>query len=232
MNDQIITILNHIPLGTGLLIIVGLISLLIGILKKAKKYKDMYDKEIREKLIKEEEKKEDAENYKKKVDDVSSSLNNMTISIDKMGENIKQFENNISSGINQFEFSVNSKLELMDEEIKSNHILNKKNIDSLGLEIEKHTITLNKLETSLSATNDNVSLLIESDKEDIKAYITNEYNKWMEKEYIDLITLQSIEARFSKYIEEKGNGFVKKLMNGIRSLPTEPPKEHKRRKDD
>ena len=54
MNEQIITILNYIPLGTGLIIIVGLISLLIGILKKAKKYKDMYDKEKIEKVIKED----------------------------------------------------------------------------------------------------------------------------------------------------------------------------------
>ena len=80
---------------------------------------------------------------------------------------------------------------------------------------------------SLDSTNKNVSLLIESDKEDIKAYITDEYNKWSEKEYIDLISLQSIEARYAKYVEEKGNGFVKKLMTEIRNLPTEPPNKHK-----
>ena len=209
MNNQIISYLNHFQLGTALVIITGFIGGIFAFYKKAKKYKTMYDNEMKGKIIKEEHEKNEEENYKKKVDDVYSNIEIITKSIEQMSDDIKQFESNVKN------------------ELKENASLNKKNIDSLSLEIEKHTVALNKVELSLDSTNKNVSLLIESDKEDIKAYITDEYNKWSEKEYIDLISLQSIEARYAKYVEEKGNGFVKKLMTEIRNLPTEPPNKHK-----
>lgn len=68
-----------------------------------------------------------------------------------------------------------------------------------------------------------INLLVESDKDDIKAFITREYHYFCEqKGWIDDYSMDCIEKRYTHYIEEKGNSFVQQLMEALRSLPRKP----------
>ena len=74
--------------------------------------------------------------------------------------------------------------------------------------------------TQVSNLTNKIDILVESDKDDIKAFITREYHYFCEqKGWIDDYSMDCIEKRYSHYVEEKGNSFVKTLMNEIRQLP-------------
>ena len=77
----------------------------------------------------------------------------------------------------------------------------------------------------VSSLTDKINLLVESDKDDIKAFITREYHYFCEqKGWIDDYSMDCIERRYNHYVEEKGNSFVKELMEHLRALPRKPPK--------
>lgn len=76
----------------------------------------------------------------------------------------------------------------------------------------------------LSNLNDKVNLLVNSDKDDIKAFITREHHYFCyQKKWIDDYSLDCIERRFEHYKKEKGNSFIARLMEEIRNLPKNPP---------
>lgn len=83
---------------------------------------------------------------------------------------------------------------------------------------------------TFEALNNQINMLVESDKEDIKAYITEKHHFFVyEKGWIDDYSMECIEKRFAIYEREHGNSFVAGLMNEIRVLPKCPPAdvEHK-----
>jgi hypothetical protein len=62
--------------------------------------------------------------------------------------------------------------------------------------------------------------LIQSDKEDIKAFITNRYRYFAKTlGYIDEFSLNAIEVRYARYKKEGGNTFVDDLMTELRKIP-------------
>lgn len=74
-------------------------------------------------------------------------------------------------------------------------------------------------EEKLSELTNKINLLIESDKEDIKSYITEKHHYFCyEKGSIDDYSLDCLEKRFKHYTEEKGNSFVEDLMEEVRTL--------------
>lgn len=71
-----------------------------------------------------------------------------------------------------------------------------------------------------------IKILTESDKEDIKAFITQQHHYFCyEKGYIDTQSLECCINRFNTYEREGGNSFVHKLMDQIKALPTMPPQQ-------
>jgi ABC-type multidrug transport system fused ATPase/permease subunit len=86
---------------------------------------------------------------------------------------------------------------------------------------------LNEIHTLMSASKENqekmqatIDLLIESDKDDIKSWITEKHHYFCyEKGYIDDYNLDCMEKRYKHYISEHGNSFVGELMNEVRALP-------------
>lgn len=65
-----------------------------------------------------------------------------------------------------------------------------------------------------------VQLLTQSDRDDIKAWITEKHHYFCyDQTWIDDYSLDCIEKRFKHYEEEGGNSFVKDLMNDLRALP-------------
>ena len=65
-----------------------------------------------------------------------------------------------------------------------------------------------------------IQILIDSDKDDIKSWITEKHHYFCyELGYIDDYNYQCIEARYKHYKDEKGNTFIDGFMEDIRALP-------------
>lgn len=80
-----------------------------------------------------------------------------------------------------------------------------------------------KMSESINKLSANVELLIDSDKDDIKSFITKEYHYFVEqKGWIDKFSFDCIEKRFNHYKDEGGNSFIEDLMSELRQLPKQP----------
>lgn len=90
--------------------------------------------------------------------------------------------------------------------------------------------SLDKIEKSIDKITDKVNILMESDKDDIKSFITREHHYFCyQKGWIDDYSLDCLEKRFLHYKREKGNSFIEQLMNEIRALPKRPLTDEKYR---
>lgn len=86
---------------------------------------------------------------------------------------------------------------------------------------------ITKLIENQKQTNDTVGemaktlqVLVDSDKDDIKAFITQQHHHFCYKVgYIDDYSLDCIEKRYKHYKDEGGNSFIADFMSEIRSLP-------------
>lgn len=75
-------------------------------------------------------------------------------------------------------------------------------------------------EKNLNEIMNSIQLLLKSDKDDIKAWITEKHHFYCyEKRHIDDYSLDCIEKRYAHYQDEGGNSFVEDLMKDIRKLP-------------
>lgn len=86
-----------------------------------------------------------------------------------------------------------------------------------GHELEKQVNHIK--DDVLVALKENVDMLLDSDKESIKAYITKEYQYWMNQGFIDIYSLNVLDERFRKYTKEKGNTFVADMRKELHNLP-------------
>lgn len=99
----------------------------------------------------------------------------------------------------------------------------KEPIDKTYSEKEVRTKMLNTLEShnqQIEKMSKAIDILIASDKDDIKSWITEKYHYFCyELGYIDDYNYQCIEARYKHYKEEDGNTFIDSFMEDIRALP-------------
>lgn len=80
---------------------------------------------------------------------------------------------------------------------------------------EQQKVTDKKIEKIINA----IDLLTQSDKDDIKAWITEKHHYFCyEKQQIDDYSLDCIEKRYNHYKDEGGNSFIDDLMSDLRSL--------------
>lgn len=87
-----------------------------------------------------------------------------------------------------------------------------------------------KFEKAFEKVNTQIEMLIESDKEDIKAFITSQHHHFVyDKGWVDDYSMECLEKRFAIYEREHGNSFVEGLMNEIRALPKRPPADIERK---
>ena len=99
------------------------------------------------------------------------------------------------------------------EEIKSLIVENKKQMNEFS-NIQAQTIN------EIQHLKENITNLTASDKDDIKAWITEKHHHFCyDIKYIDDYSLDCIEKRYAHYVDEGGNSFIGKLMEEIRNLP-------------
>ncbi len=86
--------------------------------------------------------------------------------------------------------------------------------------------SVEKVTNSVDKIGDKVDLLIASDKDAIKAFITREHHYFCyQKGWIDDYSLDCLERRYAHYVEENGNSFVSDLMMEVRALPKRSPQD-------
>lgn len=68
-----------------------------------------------------------------------------------------------------------------------------------------------------------IQLLLDSDKDDIKSWITEKHHyHCYDVGWIDTYTMECLEKRFDHYQAEGGNSFIEGFMNDLRKLPKIP----------
>ena len=99
------------------------------------------------------------------------------------------------------------------EEIKGLIVENTKQMNEFS-NIQSQTID------EIQHLKENITNLTASDKDDIKAWITEKHHHFCyDIKYIDDYSLDCIEKRYAHYVDEGGNSFISKLMEEIRNLP-------------
>ena len=103
--------------------------------------------------------------------------------------------------------------------------------EKMNKRIENGEIFMNELrehqkqnDETLQDLSKKIDTLVESDRDDIKAYITKEHHKFCyDKGWIDDFSLDCLEKRFKHYADEGGNSFICGFMQELRALPKRPP---------
>lgn len=112
-------------------------------------------------------------------------------------------------GVVDFYDWAKNRLTKTTDKIYTDKEMQKKVLDTL----ESHNEQIEKMSKA-------INILIASDKDDIKAWITQQHHYFCyELGYIDDYNLQCIEARYIHYKEEDGNTFIDGFMKDIRNLP-------------
>lgn len=86
------------------------------------------------------------------------------------------------------------------------------------------TLKENQKETDkiLKDLSDKIDMLIDSDKDAIKAYITREHHFFCYQQgWIDDFSLDCLEKRYQHYSDQGGNSFIAGFMDELRSLPNQ-----------
>lgn len=105
-------------------------------------------------------------------------------------------------------------------------------IDTIKEDVDELKESKEDTNNSVDKINDSIAMLIESDKESIKAYVTERHHFFVyEHGWIDDYSMECLERRFLIYQHEHGNSFVEGLMDEIRALPKQPPEQYKHKFD-
>lgn len=92
--------------------------------------------------------------------------------------------------------------------------------ERLETAIEELKKSQTKMESEMQYVTKSIQILMDSDKDDIKAWITMQHHYFCyELGYIDDYNLDCLEKRYTHYEDEGGNSFVHELMEEIRALP-------------
>lgn len=111
--------------------------------------------------------------------------------------------------------------EYSEKENKTN-IENK--LDETNERIKELEISRKESKQEIANVNDKLDLLIESDKDDIKSWLTREHHYFCyQRGWIDDYSLECCERRYAHYKAEGGNTFITGFMTELRSLPKTPP---------
>lgn len=107
--------------------------------------------------------------------------------------------------------------------------------EQLQKRLEHGSEIMDKLQTNqeiideiLEDLSSKIDMLIESDKDDIKSFITREHHHFCyQVGWIDDFSLECIEKRYKHYTDEGGNSFIGGFMDELRALPKGDPADQK-----
>lgn len=203
MNNTIVDIFNNLGAGTFILIMIflgGVVSSVGFTLYKG--YKAI-ETRVRKNTTDEIEDDKQMTEIRDSITGINNQISTLTEGVSKLTQNQEEFIlqlHNVESKLDEKSIAA----DLSDEALRNR-------IDSIS--------------AKLGQINEKQTMLIESDKINIRSKITEVYYTAMENEFIDPHTLQNLEEQYKKYLEENGNAFAGELMTELRKLPHTKPKE-------
>jgi methyl-accepting chemotaxis protein len=203
MEGTFIEFLNSIlpGLGIGLSVVVVLGGFILKGYKALKKQIADHDAEI---LKKAEEGRVDSE-FKDEMLQLAANLKNMNADFSSTIDNLNQ----------QMEVLSKTVSEIKESSDESDATLVEK--------MNQYETRQEEINAKIDAVHESMNLLIESDKESIRSFITLQYYECQEKGYIEVYVLQALEDRYEKYLIENGDSFIANLVKEMRKLPHVPP---------
>ena len=199
MDENLIRLLDNIGLGTFIGLVVSVVMFSVPIIKYLKEKKNAAKDKIKNEVLKEE----DEEKTKKDIETAISKIEGIDEKLDDHTNKIKEY--------------VDERIGLIETQVKANT----KYINHSKNEMENYRTRTEELLDIVKKTEENVKILIDSDKDTIYYIIMQTYRKCIDENEIDLSTLQNVERMYKKYIEEieDVDDFIEKLMNEMRELP-------------
>lgn len=91
--------------------------------------------------------------------------------------------------------------------------------DQFTVLYDETTTSFESIKATLKEHQDTLDLLIQSDKDDIRADIVEKHHYFMAQGYIDDFSIDAIERRYGHYKQEGGNSYITDLMHDLRKLP-------------
>lgn len=90
-------------------------------------------------------------------------------------------------------------------------------------EKEKNSVSLQQLAEKMDKITERLELLTESDKDDIRGWIVEKRNYYVEHpdEKIDNFIMDTIEKRYQHYRDEGGNSYISNMMEELRNMAKE-----------
>lgn len=80
----------------------------------------------------------------------------------------------------------------------------------------------------LAAVEERAKDLTESDKNDIRAWIVEQYHKfYVHQGWIDAFSADTIDKRYEDYKKEGGNSYIEQLMDRLHTLPMDPDRTNR-----
>lgn len=95
--------------------------------------------------------------------------------------------------------------------------------DKIQEDLIEQKIQITTMEKNVNQLTKSVTALVNSDRDAIKAYITEKHHYFVYKQkWIDDYSLECLERRYDHYKGYKGNSFVSQEMEELRDLPRQP----------
>lgn len=89
-------------------------------------------------------------------------------------------------------------------------------LSKIDKKLDDQDARFEKIETKLDD-------LTESDKNDIKGWIVEQYHKfYIDQGWIDAFSADTIDRRYNDYKKEGGNSYISTLMDRLHTLPMDP----------
>lgn len=213
MEQSFLDFLNNFgQLGTVIGVILGGSALITSLVVSFKKFKSKYDSTVIQKAIDDTEFKEFTEKMNKTVEEVEKlklNINELQAGYDKIIVELNNKINDVWAATIEYQ-----------DEVKDSS-------ENLENRMYKNTLSIDTIVNEITELKNKIKLLIQSDIENIKLFIMDNYYKIKEKGYAEMKLVEKIESRYSIYKQEiKGDPsaqYIERIMDEIRSMPPEPP---------
>lgn len=189
MESEALNILNNIGFGSAIAVIVFVGGLILSIKKALQKH----DEKIRESVQTESENTE----YKNTVEKISTLLDQVVADQKSMKTQLDSITKTIESDRKETD-DVDAKLEQR---------------------MDSYEDTLKDVSMKVDATLDKFDLLIESDKETMKAFIIGQFKEAQKDKCVDWLVMESIEQIYKTYLAENGDSFIRSIIVEMRTMP-------------
>ena len=196
------------PIGILILILIVAVPLIIAVIKGVHMLYTNTGSWFERKTVKKLEDKQ----FRKDLNDLVGVVSGIQESLNSITEQNTELQNEFESGIKK-----------LNDKIDANHLESKSEDMAIHEDIIQHSKDLNNIKSQVDRSDKKVNILIDSNKEANKAFITNLYYESIKEKFIPVYKLESVETIYEQYLLQNGDTFVADLMTELRELPHTKP---------